>query len=94
MWDSNPRFSGYEPDEITSSLIRIGRNGIEPLLDVYKTPFLAIERTPNGAGEIRTHNLLRAKQLFSPIRTTAPKWVVVGSNHCAWGFNPLLCLLS
>ena len=42
----------YEPDEITSSLIRIGRNGIEPLLDVYKTPFLAIERTPNGAGEI------------------------------------------
>ena len=47
MWDLNPRFSGYEPDEITSSLIRIGRNGIEPLLDVYKTPFLAIERTPN-----------------------------------------------
>ena len=25
----------------------IGRNGIEPLLDAYKTPFLAIERTPN-----------------------------------------------
>ena len=38
--------------ELLGTPCPIGRNGIEPLLDAYKTPFLTIERTPSGAGGI------------------------------------------